>query len=61
MTRLPVFSVLTCVGLLAAAPALRADVKTEEKTKFELGGMLGRVVNVFGGKAAREGVTRASA
>jgi hypothetical protein len=57
MTRLYVLSVLTCAGLLLAVPTLRADVKTEERTKFELGGMLGRVVNVFGGKTAREGVT----
>ena len=50
-------TLLTCALLLAAAPALNADVKTEQKSKFELGGVLGRVVNVFGGKAARDGVT----
>lgn len=57
MTRVRAISALTCLSVLAAAPVLQADVKTEEKTTFELGGMLGRVASVFGGKAAREGVT----
>lgn len=51
------FALTLCALLVATMAALKADVKTKEKTKFELGGMLGRVVNVFGGKAAREGVT----
>ncbi len=42
---------------IIAVGALRADVLTEQKTKFQLGGALGRVVNMFGGRAAREGVT----
>ena len=42
--------------LIAPAVVVRADVKTTEKTQVEFGGMLGRVVNMFGGKAAREGV-----
>jgi hypothetical protein len=37
--------------------ALRADVRTDQKTRFQLAGTLGKVVNFFGGKAAREGVT----
>jgi hypothetical protein len=41
---------------LASAPAL-ADVRTEQKTQVQFGGMLGRVMNLFGGKAAREGIT----
>jgi hypothetical protein len=43
-----------CLAICALA-SLHADVKTEERMKFELGGMLGKVVNVFGGKDAREG------
>jgi hypothetical protein len=44
--------VLVIVALLAAASSsLSADVKTEERMKFELGGMLGKVVNLFGGKS----------
>jgi hypothetical protein len=35
----------------------RAAVKTEEKTQFHMEGMLGRMMSLFGGKAAREGVT----
>ena len=46
--------VTVCLAINALA-SLHADVKTEERMKFELGGMLGKVVNVFGGKDAREG------
>jgi hypothetical protein len=46
-----------CAAILLIAPALLADVKTTEKTTFKLEGFLGRVVNVFGGSAARDGVT----
>lgn len=35
---------------------LLADVRTEQKTQVQFAGMLGRVVNIFGGRAAREGV-----
>jgi hypothetical protein len=42
---------------IAAASTLRADVRTEQRTKFQFAGMLGRVVNMFGGKGAKEGVT----
>lgn len=43
-----------CLAICALASP-HADVKTEERMKFELGGVLGKVVNVFGGKDAREG------
>ena len=46
---------------LTSTQALRADVRSEEKTKFQLAGTLGRVVNIFGGKAAREGITTSTA
>lgn len=42
------------LGISAAAP--RADVKTQEKGQVKFEGMLGRVVGLFGGRAAREGV-----
>jgi hypothetical protein len=45
---------------LLASPML-ADVKTRDKTQFKLEGMLGRVAGMFGGKAAREGVTGTTA
>jgi hypothetical protein len=34
-----------------------ADVRADQRTRIEFGGMLGRMVNLFGGRAAREGVT----
>jgi len=42
---------------VASTQALRADVRSDQKTKFQLAGPLGKVVNFFGGKAARDGVT----
>jgi hypothetical protein len=45
------------VIVVSSAAALRADVKTEQKNQFQFGGMLGKVVNFFGGKGAREGIT----
>ena len=39
------------------AYSIHADVRTDEKSRVEFAGVLGRVVNIFGGKAAREGVT----
>ena len=41
--------------VLTAEPVL-ADVKTRDKTQAKFEGMLGRMVGVFGGKAAKEGV-----
>jgi hypothetical protein len=35
---------------------LAADVRTREKTLIKFEGVLGRVVGIFGGKAAREGI-----
>ncbi len=41
---------------LATAATLRADVKTQERTQVRFEGALGRIVNLFGGKGAREGI-----
>ena len=57
MTRSRSAIALVAVLALLTARAVRADVRSEEKTKFQLAGVLGRMVNFFGGKAAREGVT----
>ena len=38
-------------------PVLRADVRSEEVTKFQLGGALGKLVSIFGGRGARDGIT----
>src|SRR5918993_1328102 len=40
---------------------LSADVQTREKTLVKFDGMLGRMVGLFGGKAAKEGVVSTSA
>jgi hypothetical protein len=57
MIRVRMIGALTLALLLSAAPSLRADVRADEKSRVEFAGMLGRMFNVFGGKAAREGVT----
>jgi hypothetical protein len=57
MNRGRITVLLTLAVLTLSSYAIRADVRTEEKSRFELGGVLGRVVNIFGGKGAREGVT----
>ena len=43
--------------LVLSTHTLGADVRADQKTRIEFAGMLGRMVNLFGGKAAREGVT----
>jgi hypothetical protein len=48
------------VTALAAAPAM-ADVKTRDKSQVKFEGMLGRMMGMFGGKAAKEGVVTAVA
>jgi hypothetical protein len=42
---------------VASTAVLHADVRSDQKVKFQLAGALGKVVNFFGGKAARDGVT----
>lgn len=49
-----------CVFLLvisAATATVSADVRTDQRVKFQLGGAIGKLVNMFGGKGARDGVT----
>jgi hypothetical protein len=48
---------LTAVAVIASTYSLRADVRADEKTRVEFAGMLGRMVNLFGGKGAKEGTT----
>jgi len=47
---------LITVGVLSLSIGVRADVRADEKSHVEFAGMLGRMVNMFGGKAAREGI-----
>src|SRR4051812_37417481 len=46
---------MACIAV-ASAVAIRADVKTEQKAQVKFAGALGRMFNMFGGKAAKEGV-----
>lgn len=42
---------------LTLSTSLFAEGLVQQKTRVQLGGVVGGIVNVFGGKAAREGVT----
>jgi hypothetical protein len=57
MTRSRILIALTCSLLAAASYSLKADVRADEKARTEFGGAMGKIVNFFGGKSAREGVT----
>ena len=46
-------------GLTAGSAS--ADVKTREKGQVKFEGMLGRMVGMFGGKAAKEGIVTTNA
>jgi hypothetical protein len=46
--------------VLCTVPAL-ADVKTRERSQVKFEGMLGRMVGMFGGKAARDGIVTTNA
>ncbi|MGE0448842.1 MAG: hypothetical protein AB7Q29_04590 [Vicinamibacterales bacterium] len=58
MSRRIAVGLVACLALsLSSEVALRADVRSDQRVKFQLAGALGRVVNFFGGRAAKEGVT----
>ncbi|OFV99621.1 MAG: hypothetical protein A3H28_14455 [Acidobacteria bacterium RIFCSPLOWO2_02_FULL_61_28] len=52
--------VIASLLILVALPALAA-VKTEEKSQVQFSGAIGRMMNLFGGKAMREGLTETAA
>src|SRR5438128_1477527 len=54
MTRCRIAMVLAVVAM--STPTLFADVRADEKTRVEFAGMIGKMMNLFGGKSAREGV-----
>jgi hypothetical protein len=56
MNRNRIAAALGAALLVLSPHTLRADVRADQKTHVEFGGMLGRMVNFFGGKAAKEGV-----
>ena len=56
-SRIHTLAVLAAVAA-ASGVSLRADVQTQEKTHVQFAGALGRMVNMFGGKAAKEGLVQ---
>ena len=56
MTRNRIARAFAAALLVFSTHTLTADVRADQKTRIEFGGMLGRMVNFFGGKAAKEGV-----
>ena len=57
MTRVRITSALILTALVLTSYSLHADVRADQKSRVEFSGMLGRMFNLFGGKAAREGTT----
>jgi hypothetical protein len=55
MRRLVVSSFVVCC-LIASSAVVSADIRSDQRVKFQLGGMVGKLVNLFGGKGARDGV-----
>lgn len=43
--------------IISSSAILSADVRTDQRVRFQLGGAVGKLINMFGGKGAREGVT----
>ena len=56
MRRLCISAVVVCF-IVASSTILSADVRTDQRVRFQLGGAVGKLINMFGGKGAREGVT----
>jgi hypothetical protein len=56
MKRPFIVGTLAVALLTGVAGPAQADVKTEEKSQVKFEGMLGRMFNLFGGKAAKEGL-----
>ena len=49
--------VILVVGFAFTATLCLADANVQEKTQVHLGGVVGGIANVFGGKATHEGIT----
>jgi len=61
MNRSRIALACSLAAVLISVGTVRADVRADEKTQFKFEGMLGRMVGLFGGKAAREGVKTTTA
>ncbi|HSK09418.1 MAG TPA: hypothetical protein VK911_07570 [Vicinamibacterales bacterium] len=56
--RVRLAAALAVSSLLFTAAASSADVTVQQKTQVKFEGMLGRMMNLFGGKAAKDGVVQ---
>ncbi len=56
MSRVRLVAALAVTLAVGSTTALLAEVKTQQKTQVKFEGMLGRMMGMFGGKAAKEGV-----
>lgn len=54
-------AVAAAVLTVAVSSLVQAGVKTEETTRVQLGGPLGGLLSVFGGKAAKDGIVTTTA
>lgn len=61
MKRLLTTSLLALPLAATFAVSLTADVKTRERSMVKFEGMLGRMIGMFGGKAAKEGIVTSAA
>jgi hypothetical protein len=48
---------IVVLSVLFLSASLSADVRSDQRVKFQFAGALGKIVNLFGGKGAREGLT----
>jgi len=56
LTLVRAFARVAVAFAVVAASSVEAGVKTEQKTQVQFGGLLGGIMNKFGGKAAKEGL-----
>src|SRR5687767_12005027 len=56
MRRVCISAVVVCF-IAGSSAILSADIRTDQRVRFQLGGAVGKLINMFGGKGAREGVT----
>ena len=49
--------VFAVVCFVSASAVVSADIRSDQRVRFQLGGAVGKLINMFGGKGAREGVT----
>jgi hypothetical protein len=61
MKRALVCSLASTIAAAMFTVSMTADVKTREKSLIKFEGMLGRVVGMFGGKGARDGIVSSAA